>query len=88
MNKNTFFIIFFLNLNSMKNKYQNVFILFQLNQFLTIGKSINFKEMDIFTRTRKNSLSNIKITNESLYSNSPFSYRRELIIIQQEINQL
>ena len=37
--------------------------------------------MDIFifkTRTRKNSLSNIQTTNESLYSNSPFSHRREL----------
>ena len=75
----------------MKNKYQNRFILFELNLFLTIGKSRNFKEMEIFllkNKTRKNSLSNIQITNESLYSNSPFSYRRELIIIQQEINQL
>lgn len=75
----------------MKNKYQNIFILFELNLFLTIGKSRNFKEMKIFwlkNKTRKNSLSNIQITNESLYSNSPFSYRRELIIIQQEINQL
>ena len=75
----------------MKNKYQNIFILFELNLFLTIGKSRNFKEMEIFwlkNKTRKNSLSNIQITNESLYSNSPFSYRRELIIIQQEINQL
>ena len=37
--------------------------------------------MDIFilkTRTRKNSLSNIQTTNESLYSNSPFSHRRVL----------
>ena len=32
----------------MKNKYQNIFILFELNLFLTRGKSRNFKEMEIF----------------------------------------